>query len=208
MDVAYHGERGNGMTKIATPVATQLPDDFDARLEAFADDATMPRWLGVAQVCADAIEAMGGKSNKMIVYHAAADKFNLGLSTIRLWARYNSELGDFFSEMTHVPEWTQVRCAWQESRQRETSVEAVLLERYAESDKWGGKLCPARVWAAQLKGKPDERNPVIVKLERLASCAATALKAVSSGNGYSEFAARLHELSDTADAILADAEAK
>ena len=193
--------------KTASKVATQLPDDFDARLEAFADDATMPRWLGVARVCADAIAQMGGKKNKMIVYHAAADKFNLGLSTIRLWARYDSELGDFFSEMPHVPEWTQVRCAWTESRQRETSIEAVLLERYAEADKFGGRLCPARVWAAQLKSKPDKRNPVIVKLERLASCAATALKAVSSGNGYSGFASRLDKLSAEADAILAEAEA-
>lgn len=189
-------------------VATQLPDDFDDRLEAFADDATMPRWLGVAQVCADAIAQMGsGKVGKMLVYHAAADKFNLGVSTIRLWARYNLELGEFLSEMPYVPAWTQIKCAWTESKQRETSVESVLLERYAEADKFGGRLCPARVWAAQLKGKPDKRNPVIVKLERLASCAATALKAVSSGKGYSEFASRLHKLSAAADAILAEAEA-
>ena len=195
------------MTKSCYAVATKLPDDFDARLEAFADDATMPRWLGVAQVCADAIEQMGG-DGKMIVYHAAADKFNLGLSTIRLWARYNSELGDFLSEMAYIPDWTQVRLAYRESRQRATSVEAVLLARYSEADRYGGKLCPARVWTAQLKGELDERNPVLVKLERLASCAATALKAVSSGNGYSELALRLHKLSAEADAVLAEAEAQ
>ena len=191
-------------------VATRLPDDFDARLEAFADDATMPRWLGVAQVCADAIAQMrGGRAGKMLVYAAAADKFNLGVSTIRLWARYNSELGDFLSEMAYIPAWTQVRLAYRESRQRETSVEAVLLERYAEADKFGGRLCPARVWAAQLKSNPREkRDPVLVKLERLASCAATALKAVASGNGYSEFAPRLVALAAEAGSVLAEAEAK
>ena len=194
----------------ANSVATRLPDDFDARLEAFADDATMPRWLGVAQVCADAIAQMrGGRAGKMAVYQAAADKFNLGVSTVRLWARYNSELGDFLSEMAYIPAWTQIKCAWAESKQRNESVEAVLLERYAEADRWGGRLCPVRVWAAQLKSKPSEkRDPVLVKLERLASCAATALKVVASGNGYSEFAPRLVALAAEAGAVLAEAEAK
>ena len=111
--------------------------------------------------------------------------------------------------MPHIPPWTLIRLAYRESRQRETSVEAVLLERYAEADRWGGRLCPVRVWAAQLKSKPSEkRDPVLVKLERLASCAATALKAVASGNGYSEFAPRLVALAAEAGAVLAGAEAK
>ena len=128
---------------------------------------------------------------------------------MRLWQKYHAELGELFDEMPYTPAWTQVRLAYRESRQRNESVEAVLLERYAEADRWGGRLCPARVWAAQLKSKPcEKRDPVLVKLERLASCAATALKAVASGNGYSEFAPRLVALAAAAGAVLAEAEAK
>lgn len=202
----------NTMTKpnpTSTEVAmsTSLPDEFEARLDALADDATFPRWRGVAMVIADALDMMGA-SSKMIVYQRVADKFSLGVSTVRLWTKYHAELGYLFDEMPYTPEWTQVRLAYREAKKRDTSAEAVLLGRYAEADKWGGQLCPARVWAAQLRDAPDDRNPVLAKLERLASCAITALKAVSSGNGYSKFASRLHKLSSEADAILAEAEAK
>ena len=168
----------------ATPVAILLPDEFEQRLDALADDKDTPRWRGVGAVALDAIKQMG-KQKKMIVYQRCADRFGLGVSTIRLWVRYSTELGEFFDEMPFTPEWTLVRLAHKEAKARESSVESVLLERYNDADKFGGQLCPFRVWSSQLRnGKDDGRDPVIAKLERLSQSAATALKGIANNPKY------------------------
>ena len=187
-------------------VATKLPDEFESRIMALADD--LNNWRGIAAITLEAVTALGGQHSKMLVYQRVADLCRSKPSAVRAWTRYQREFGDWLDEMPFGVGIEQIRLACREAKQRDVDPLVVLQERANESDNYGGMLCPPRVWAAQLADKGDKVHPVLRALSSAAQNMATAVK--HSANGDMRFKALAKEIDTLAmkvDGVLEKAEA-
>lgn len=188
-------------------VATALPDEIEQRIIQLAGD--LSNWRGIAQVTAEALEQVQGKRSKMLVYQRVADLCGNAVSTVRNWSRYQRDFGDWLDEMPMQVSIEQIKLAIKQGKLQNKDALVVMQERANETDKFGGMLCPPRVWAAQLAEQADDDKPHPV-LRALGSASQNMATAVKHSNGdprYGDLAKEIDKLAMVVDAMLEKAEA-
>lgn len=180
-------------SKTATFVAkTEIPNELIDRAMALQEQAPCGGCLWrerglLINECANGSR----RGQRMIIYQALSDIWGCGLSTVREDAHNANDLGDIIDEIPMLfISREQCRCARNESKLRDVDIGTIIKERVEQSDKYGGRLCPVRVWKAQIKAmrngkKVDSGQDVIGRIEGATSAIATAIKRV---NGRKIFA--------------------